>query len=278
MKKLLPYTVALLGFVLSTYASFGQQFQSIGARALGLGNANLTLTDVWSSNNNQAAMAFAKSSAVGAAYQNNFQQQELALKSLNGLIKTGIGAFGVAVQQFGFTDYNENKFSLSYGIKMNAHVAIGANINYHLINVSEIQTPNRNGISADISLHAEATENLRFSALVTNVSNSSLSGTFEEKIPMNIKIGMGYHFSEKLLAVIELDKNIDYKANFKAGLEYAPIAPLFFRAGFSSYDFKMAFGMGYDFRGLQLDLGTNYQTYLGYVTQISLHYALGKKE
>lgn len=278
MNQMLLKGFTALTFMLLAFHSQATRFQSIGARSLGLSNANTTLFDVWGSQNNQATLGFLDHTAFGISYQNNFAQSELALKSLNAGIKSKLGGFGVAVQQFGFSDYNENKFGIGYGLKMSKTVAIGVQLNYHLIHITEVQTANKNGISADIGLLAKPTKNLRIGAHISNVSNASLSGDFEEKIPMHIRLGLGYHFSEKLLAVAELDKNIDLKANFKAGLEYHPIKSLYFRGGINTYDLKMSFGMGYNLKGLQLDLATSYQTYLGYLTQISLHYALNKNK
>jgi hypothetical protein len=258
--------------------SYASRFQSIGARSLGLSNANITLSDVWSSNNNQAGLAFIKNTAFGVAYQNNFNQSELSLKALNGAIKTGIGGFGFSVQQFGFSDYNENKMGVGYGLKMSSKVSLGVQLNYHLISIAETQTPNKQGVSADLGLVAKPTEHLTIASHISNVSNATFLDNDEEKIPMHIKIGIGYSFSEKVLAVAEIDKNIDLKPNLKAGLEYHPIEALFFRAGINSYDSKMSFGLGYQYKGLQLDLATSYQTYLGYITQISLNYAIHKNK
>lgn len=278
MKQQLPCFATLLVLICISYAAKATRFQNIGARSLGLSNSSTTLFDVWSSTNNQASLAFIEQTAFGISYQNNFQQSELSLKSFNSGIHSKIGGFGVSVQQFGFSEYNENKFGLGYGLKMTSSVSIGVQLNYHLIHIAENQTNNKNGVSADIGLLAKPTKNLRIAAHISNISNTSLSGDTSEKIPMHIKLGLGYSFSEKLLAVAEFDKNIDLKTNFKAGLEYHPIEPLYFRAGINSYDFKMSFGIGYNLKGLQLDLATSYQTYIGYITQISLSYALSTKK
>lgn len=251
--------------------------QSSGARSLGLGNANVTLFDLWSANNNQAGLAYVEKFGFGIGYENRFGLSELGLKTLNMAVPVKFGTFGLTVQQFGFTDYNENKFGLAYGMKVSKRVSIGVQIDYLLVSVAEAQTENKSGITAEIGLQAKLTDKLTLGAHIFNVPNTSMSGSYDEKIPMIITLGLNYKFSKKVFAVIDIEKNIDLDPNLKVGIEYHPIDALYFRGGLNTYDFHFTGGLGFKLKSFNFDLGFSHQTYLGFVSQASLSYTLGKK-
>lgn len=270
-----PILISILLISSNSILAIGNS--GVGARSLGLGHANVTLTDIWSSNNNQAALAHVKEFGFGFAYENRFGLSELGLKNFNMAIPIKLGTFGLTVQQFGFSDYNENKFGLAYGLNISKNVSLGVQLDYLLISIAETQTPNKDGLTAEIGLLADVSEKLTLGAHVYNLPNSSLSGDIEEKIPMIIRLGLNYEFSKKLFTVVDVEKNIDLDPNLKVGIEYHPIDALFFRGGLNTYDFHFNGGLGVELKNFNLDLGFSHQTYIGYVSQISLQYTLRKK-
>ena len=176
-----------------------------GARSLGLGHANVTLHDIWCANNNQAGLAYIKSLEIGFSYETRYGLAELGLKNLNAAIPLKVGVMGFTIQQFGFSDYNENKFGLAYGLKVSENVAIGAQVDYLLVSIAEAQTQNKTGFTAEIGLQAKLTDQLTLGIHVFNVPNTSLSGDFRQKIPMIISAGLNYTFSKKVFAVIDIE-------------------------------------------------------------------------
>ena len=251
--------------------------QSSGARSLGLGNANVTLYDLWSANNNQAGLAHVKNFGIGFSYENRFGLSELALKTLNMAVPIRFGTFGLTVQQFGFSDYNENKFGLAYGMNVSERISIGIQIDYFLVSVAEAQTENKSGITAELGLQAKVTDKLTLGAHVFNIPNASLNGTTSEKIPMTLSLGLNYKFSKKVFAVVDIEKNIDLNSNLKVGVEYHPIDALYFRGGLNTYDFHFNGGLGIKLKGFNFDLGFSHQTYLGFISQAALSYTISKK-
>lgn len=251
--------------------------QPSGARSLALGNANVTLHDLWSANNNQAGLAYMKEFGIGFAYENRFGLSELGLKTLNMALPVKWGTFGVTIQQFGFSDYNENKFGLAYGMNVSKRISLGVQIDYLLVSVAEAQTQNKSGVTAEIGILAEVTDKLTFGAHIFNLPNSNLSGDSKEKIPMVISLGLNYKFSKKVFAVVDIEKNIDLDPNLKIGVEYHPIDALYFRGGLNTYDFHFNGGLGVKLKGFNFDLGFSHQTYVGYISQASLSYTLSKK-
>ena len=162
-------------------------------------------------------------------------------------------------------------------MNVSKRVSLGVQIDYLLVSISEAQTQNKSGITAEIGLQAKVTDKLTLGAHVFNIPNSTLNGTTAEKIPMTISLGLNYKFSKKVFAVVDLEKNIDLDPNLKVGIEYHPIDALYFRGGLNTFDFHFNGGLGVKVKGFNFDLGFSHQTYLGFVSQVSLSYTLSKK-
>lgn len=249
-----------------------------GARSMGLAHANVTLFDLYSATNNVAGLAHINGFGVGVGYETRFGLKEFGFSTLNLAAPFKWGTIGVSIQQFGFSAYNENQFGLAYALKLNRSISLGAQINYLYTAVAEPQTPNKSAITSNIGLQANATDKLSFGVHITNLSNASFQNSDKEKIPMIFRLGLNYQFSKHLFTVIDLEKNIDLPPNLKMGLEYHPIPILYFRTGIQSTDFSMSFGVGIQTKNLQFDFGLNHQTYVGYISQISLKYQIQKSE
>jgi len=273
------FLLALLFTVLELSAT---EYLFSGGRSLGLANANVTLYDIWSTNNNQAGLAYVQNFGLGFSYENRFGLSELGVKNLNLAIPVKWGTFGLTVQQFGYTDYSENKFGLAYGMKLSKRISLGVQIDYLLVSVAETQTPNKNAITAEIGIQAQLTDKLKLGAHYYNLPNSNLSGNFNEKVPSILRIGLNYEFSKKVFTVLDFEKNMDLPALIKVGVEYHPIDILYFRGGIDlntdvNNEVKFAAGIGVKLKGFNVDLAFNHQAYIGYISQISLSYSLSKK-
>ncbi|MFT4753038.1 MAG: hypothetical protein ACI9GM_001282 [Salibacteraceae bacterium] len=250
--------------------------QSSGARSFGLGNANVTLTDFWSANNNQAGLGGVRNFSIGGSYENRFGLSELGLSTLQMAIPVKFGTFGLTIQQFGFADYSESKFGIAYGMALSEKINLGGQIDYYHIQLAEAQTQNKDALAIELGIQVKLTEKFSMGAHLFNLTNSELKGDFQEKLPMILSLGIQYAFSPKLFAVVDLEKNIDLPSNLKAGVEYHPVKAFYFRGGLNTYDFHFTGGLGADIKGLKIDLGFSHQTYVGYVSQIALSYTIRK--
>lgn len=248
-----------------------------GARSRGLATASITLTDLWSVNNNQAALAFLNQGGIALTYENRFALKELALKGLTGALPFKFGTFGVTVQQFGFDQYSENKFGLAYGMLLGRNISLGIQLDYLYVAIADDFYPAKNAFTAELGFMAKATKNLTVGAHVYNLVNTSFSGESKQRIPMIFRLGLDYNFSDKVTTILEVEKNIDRQAMVKLGIEYHPIELLYLRMGVRSTEFQFAFGAGINWKGLQVDIGASYQNYLGFTSQFTLGYQFGKK-
>ena len=119
---------ALLAFFTTLTATAGNEDYPIGARSAAMGNASVSLSDVWSAHHNQAGLGFLHDPSAGVYYENRFLLKELSVRGAAIAVPIKAGTFGLCVTDFGYTAYRENKYSLSFakafGDKLSAAVAM----------------------------------------------------------------------------------------------------------------------------------------------------------
>ncbi len=269
MKKIL--LALLLLAQLPVFAGIGNPH--LGGRSAALGHASVTLRDVWSLHNNQAGLAFLKQKlAVGAYYENRFNLSEMALRGAVLAVPTKGGTFGVSVQQFGFSAYNESKYALGYARKFGDNFAVGVQLNYMTVRFQRSEYGSRELISAEIGIQANITDKLKVGAQVFNPTTTELDDYDNERLPTIMRAGLQYDFSEKVLAFAEIEKDVDQPAHVKLAVEYQVIELIHLRAGLSTNPFRNSFGFGLNLKGLSIDIATTYHEVLGYTPQVGLSY------
>ena len=244
----------------------------IGARSTGIGGASVTLQDFWSTFNNQAGLAYVENIEVGLAYESRFSLNELSLKSLAIAIPTNSGVFGFAATSFGFSDYAESKYGLSYGRLLAENISLGGQINYQ-----SIRLPGAYGswstVSGELGLQAKITNELSIGAHVVNPAKIKITENPDERLSSIIKIGSAYQFSEKVMAAMEVEKVIDQDASLKTGIEYLFSDNIYLRGGIGTGPVKTNFGFGYYTNNLKFDAAVWYHQILGFSPSLSLSYA-----
>ena len=111
--------------------------QPLGSRSSGMGNASVSLFDVWSVQNNQAGLGFQKTFAGGIVYQNLFMMKELSTKAFGLAVPVKGGTFGLCISNFGYSIYSENKIGLAFGKSFGEKISAGISMDYLSTNISE---------------------------------------------------------------------------------------------------------------------------------------------
>ena len=271
------HLLVLLAFCLPLSLVAGGDNFPIGARSAAIGHASVTLSDVWSVHHNQAGLAALTEASVGAFYENKFLINELSLRGGAFALPTKSGVFALSAMSFGFNLYTEGKYGLAYARQLSKRVAIGAKINYHTIRIGE-GYGSTNGLTAEVGLLADITDDLTFGAHVFNPNQTRLADFDDERIPAIFRLGMSYTFSDKVFMTAEVEKDIDFRPVFKSGIEYHVADILYLRAGISTLPTLTSFGFGLEFSNFKLDIATSIHSVLGYTPQVSLVYNFKKNE
>ena len=243
----------------------------VGARSAAMGNASVALSDFWSAHNNQAGLAYYKNIAAGFYYEDNFLIKELGLKYAAVVLPTKSGVFGLTTSYFGYTQYNESKLGLAYSKSFGERFSAGIQLDYLSTRIAE-NYGNKGAVTFELGIRAQLSKNLYLGAHVFNPVNIKIAEYNDERLPTIMRLGLSYNFSEKIIACVETEKDINYDPVLKAGMEYHIIKEIYIRAGISTNPTLNTFGFGVEFKKLKFDFASSIHQTLGYSPQLSLIY------
>lgn len=255
----------------SIYAKY-DNFPS-GGRSAGLGRASVTLSGFEAIYNNQAGLVTCKRISAGFYYENHFLLNELSIKSGALIIPTLSGVFGLIISRFGFELYNESKICLAYAKSLGKNFSAGIQLDYIRAFIAE-NYGSKSIITFEAGFRAQLNKDLIIAAHINNPTAAKLSSYNDERIPAIFRVGTSYAFSKKVLAYLEIEKNINYSPNIKAGFEYQIIEKTFLRAGIGTKPFIYSFGFGLNYKKIRIDIASSVHNILGYSPQLSLIYGV----
>jgi hypothetical protein len=255
------YYIILLSFPLF---SFGQNNFLNSAQSLGIANCYTTQKGIWSTTTNPAGGANSKDISIGIGIKNNFGLSELNNKTAVGLIPTKSGVFGFSVQQYGFNQYNENKFGLSFAKQLSETFNSGIKIDYYSTHIQNYE--NAGLVTFEIGIQKELSRKLILGSFIHNPLNISKN----INTPSVIAIGLQYNVNPKVNLYTEAE-NTDYDdLTLKVGVEYQIINHMFLRTGYNSVSQKNTFGFSYNYKNYVVDIATYHHQILGFSSQFSL--------
>jgi hypothetical protein len=248
-----------------------------GGRAAAMGTTSVTLPDEWSANNNQAGLAWCSRFGAGIYYESRYLLKDLSREVIALTLPAGHGAFGISIDQFGFSLYSEMNAGLAYGMRLTKWFAAGVRVNYLRLHIADGFKDNH-VVSCAIGLQFRASEHLWLGLHVDNPVPVKLSAGSHERLPTIMQFGISWRITEDLHADLEVEKYLVHKPVLKGGIEYRPAKLLFLRMGLLSNPATFTFGFGLEFGNLQFDIASSYHLVLGYSPQASIIYSFGKKK
>jgi hypothetical protein len=262
----------------STIAFAGGDNFTAGARATSLGDASLTLTDVFSTTTNQAGLAFMNEVAFGIYTDRKFVSAKT--NNFNAAVavpfNSKIGTFGLSVNYYGYNLYNETKVGLAYARKFGTKFSIGIQFDYLRFFIAE--NGQKNLFTLEAGFQYKPWKVVTFATHIYNPIPYKIDKVFNERLPTIVKLGIGYEPSPKVLLAVEYQQDINHKPQFKGGIEYRPIKYLHLRTGVQTTPFSFSFGLGTNVKGLRIDAGSSYHPVLGFTPQFSLMYGFVPKK
>ncbi len=258
-----------------TFLSWGQGWVPAGARSMSLGNASVTLEEVWAYHNNPGALAELEDFAAGASYENRFLLKELQSQGLAIAVPLKVGVLSVGGHMYGYSRFRSYKGGIGYSMKLAEMISAGVQLNYQGISLSE-GYGSRGNMTAEAGIYARFTENWKLGVSVFNLNRAKLSDFEDDRFSTTIRLGTSYLFSEKFLLAVEGEKDIENPFRFKSGIEYQLIDQFFLRAGMATSPLELSFGLGYHLKKVHIDFGTSYHQILGWSPHFSLVFQASK--
>lgn len=248
----------------------------VGSRSAAMGGYNVTLSDVWSANNNQAGLGFMEDLSGGIYYENRFLLKETSYKAGAFVIPVKSGAFGISVTSFGFELYSETKAGLSYGQRFGDKFSMGVQLNYLNTKLTQ-EYGSKTSITGAIGLIAKLSKELSLGVHIYNPTRAKLAEYDNERVPTIMKLGLDYRFSKKVMLAVSTEKDVNFDAVVNAGVEYHVTEILYLRGGLSSNPTQYAFGFGMQLKDFKIDLSSSFHQTLGITPGISIIYSRNKK-
>jgi hypothetical protein len=277
MRIFLLFSINVFVFMLGyQYSNAQTGLFPTGARAIGMGNAAVTLDDHWSVFNNPAGMTNVKNITAGFAYENRFNVQGLrTVYSVIVLPTQKKSTVGIGAARIGDNLYNEQVLSLAYAHKIEA-VSLGFRANYLQY---MIETVGSKGIFYyDFGAQVKMTSTMFLAGRVSNMFRQRLVAFLDERLPTLITLGVSYRPNTKLMVNLEGEKDVDYKPLFRAGVEYSPLKNVFARGGVTTNPTKSYFGAGFHFKQFMIDYALNTHPQLGLSHQFALSIKLKERK
>jgi len=243
---------------------------SADAQAMALGGASVALVNVYGNYNNQAVLAFAESPIVATSYSNSFSLNDARVMAV---LPSSYGSIGINVSRYGSSLYSEVKgaasFSRSFGDNFSA--SLQADV------LSVQPSPDEESIyafTAEMGIWARPVENLTIGFHIYNFINAKYDALYyEETIPVNMKLGLGYSIFDNFMLTAELENSSIYGTSLRGGMEYYIVDQVVLRTGGASNPALASIGLGVVLGGFHLDVAAQAVRYIGKTGAVSLSYA-----
>ncbi|MBK7871497.1 MAG: hypothetical protein IPJ74_12885 [Saprospiraceae bacterium] len=266
MKKIL-----FILLIFNTLISIAQNGTPLtgGARGAAMGNASVAFTDINSAFSNQAGLANLQSLSFTALAEQRFFISELQTLSVAAALPTASGTFGLTINHFGFEGFNQQKIGVAYARKLLDELSIGAQI--LALNTRIPEYGSKASFTFELGFLMQVLPELRLG--VHTYSPMQIELVEGENLPTVFKIGLAYLPSERVTCSAEVEKDIDFPARAKFGIEYQLVEQFNLRVGAATNPTNLAFGVGYGLKnGLIFDLASVYHQFLGFTPTVSVSF------
>ncbi|HHG84619.1 MAG TPA: hypothetical protein ENJ82_07710 [Bacteroidetes bacterium] len=269
----------LLLLIISFPSAFaGNENQPAGARRISLGSAYMGVRgDFWQMWGNPAGIAGVKDMETGGFIERRFLLNKLNFGTAGFVMPFKEKHYaGLALSGFGFGSYKERTIGLTYATTIASRLSLGAQLNY--TNTSILNYGATGAIVVSAGILAEISKGLTLGFRVYNANQANIRrGVAEEKIPTTLDLGVAYQVSDKVLLVADLEKQVNFPASFRGGIEYAFMKNFKARVGTTTQPVSLTAGIGFSAKALEIDLSNSFHETLGYTPSISLNYKFKSK-
>lgn len=245
----------------------------LGARAAGLGYATSTLSDEWSVFNNVAGLSKINSTIAGASY--DLRPSLVGGNSFGSMFCSSLpfGTVGLGAFRFGDDVYNEQLASLSFANKI-GNTSLGIRASYIQYRAENFGTHWIIGL--DFGGITQITKQLSVGAWIQNINRPKLNYNNQERAPIKLFASLGFRPSEKFMMATEIEKDLQFPAIWKTGMEYTIHKKFFVRAGINLNPNALFTGVGFHTWRIKIDYSLQSFTAFNKTHQASLSYILSK--
>lgn len=213
----------------------------VGPISMGLGGISSPLSNSWAVFNNPAGLASHSDFDAIFAYQTIFDFAPFNTVSAAVNYPSSFGTSGLGVYRFGDDLFSTSMLSLGFGKKIGI-IGLGMKLNYLQYKIDGF---GKRALGlAEMGALGQLTPALTFGMHIYNFTQSVISESTGEKVPVILRLSADYRLGEQVHLYLEGEKDVDEPVDVKFGLSYQVIEALTLRTGFSTQTNRMSFGAG----------------------------------
>jgi len=259
-----PYILLPLLFL--SFISFSQN-----GGFTGMGNSSVMMYDYWALFNNQAGLSDIETIEAGINYDHNYQVWQTGKQGIGIVVPTKSGNFFFAGNRYGYSGFSENNIGLGYARNLGKYFSAAIEFDYLFYNQAD-GYDYRGTVVFQVGMITKPIENLQIGIHIYNPARAKLEDYNDEAVPVIIRFGLGYYFSEQVLVTTETEKDIEEENRFKVGIQYEPVDHFFIRTGFLTNPNQYSLGIGLTVNNFTTDIAAVTHESLPISGQISFKY------
>ena len=278
MAKRIPYLLLMLCVPLLLCAL--NEPAGTGARCKGMGGVSVAVPDFWAMQNNQALMPFYGKMATGIYYDNRFLLKETSTAAVGFVFPATKknDYFGVSLNHYGGGNFGNMQTGFAYAKSFANVFSLGLQFDYLYNYFGDAAYGHRSGFTFEIGMYGKVTSDFSLGFHLYNPARMKMItyNEVKEYIPTLLRLGMAYDFKKKCIVGFDIEKNLETKMQYLAGIEYIFADYFILRGGMRLPDFSLSLGMGTQVKNLVIDFAASYHSYLGISPQITVLYEIRK--
>jgi hypothetical protein len=247
------------------------QTTPVGARSVSLAGISAGLEELWAVYNNPAGLARYDHFSMATSLEQRFLMKELGYYSLALAVPARKGCLGMAALYSGFQSFIDQKITIGYGRIFGQNVLAGVSLVY-IFQKAGVESEPIHQVSYEIGTLVLLSEKVSMAFATFNPFQLYFKSQDYATIPSIFKLGLSYYYNHSLLIHAELEKNLDYPAEIKTGLEYTFNKLFILRCGVSGLPFNYSFGAAFRTQYFMFEMAVSYHQYLGFSPLVTLQY------
>ena len=248
----------------------------IGGKCKGMGGVSVAVIDFWAMQNNQAIMPFYEKMAVGVYYDNRFLLKETSTAAVGFVFPATKknDYFGVSLNHYGGGNFGNLQAGFAYAKSFAKVFSFGLQFDYLYNYFGDAAYGHRSGFTFEVGMYGQITPEFSLGFHLYNPARLKMItyNDVKEYIPTLLRLGMAYNFKKKCVVGFDIEKNLDTKMQYLAGVEYIFSDYFILRGGVRLPDFSFSLGMGTQVKNMVIDLAVSYHSILGMSPQITVLY------
>ena len=247
-----------------------------GARSKGMGGVSVAIVDFWAMQNNQAIMPFYEKMAAGVYYDNRYLLKETSTAVVGFVLPATKknDFFGFSINHYGGRNFGNLQAGFAYSKSFANVFSFGLQFDYLFNYFGDAAYGHRSGFTFEIGMYGQITPDFSVGVHLYNPARLKMItyNEVKEYIPTLLRLGMAYNFKKKCVVGLDIEKNLETKMQYLAGIEYIFAEYFILRGGVRLPDFSFSLGMGTKLKNMVIDIASSYHPYLGMSPQITVLY------